>query len=305
MALLQIKQIKLETSLLSLMQQQNNEDEHEIQEEHAQLSEKLDSTKSLLTQKEAANENCDDVRAEVTKLTGQLELKKMKLAACISSKKEINAKLAQAEEATEVANAALQKCQNTKAQLASSLKECKDRCHKVSASLAECLARKVVLKKKIKECHDAKNLAKEKLEECLARKDELKEKIQDLESKLGASLLQGKSRAHDNMTLSSAVQAILGIMQDLTQAERDAEKLAAAGLNAEGNVEAIESAMNDNVQAANAAASGGESAIQNGLSALAGMQADLATAISAVHKAAAKDGAADQIAHAADTSSAN
>jgi len=143
-----------------------------------------------------------------------------------------------------------------------------------------------VLATKIKECHDARDMARTKLQECLDRKDELKDKIADLEAKLkSAGLLQGDSRAHEDMTLTSAVQAVLSIMQELDAAEAQAEVDAALAGSSEKAVVSAGSTIAQSLVASVAAFKESDDAMKAVVQAGGEIEANIAAVADNLNKA--------------------
>lgn len=238
-------------NLLSMTLSEKEGEEVELRKTHQTVEAKIAALQEEIKRKDDDHEECDDVRADLVKAKGTLASTALKLKECLAAKEVLNKKIAAATEADKKASEGLRKCLATKTKLKAALEECESKCEETGKLLQECLARKKVLTKKIKECHDARDLARKKLQECLDRKEELQQKIEELQEKLnGMGLIESKTMQDQTMTLSSAVHAVLGMLNEVSKAEKTAEKLELVAGNAETNVESIETSIGQAISSA-------------------------------------------------------
>jgi chromosome segregation ATPase len=298
---------KTQSQLLSLLMEDQTDLEQQLVAEQEQTTAKLAEQRALLSHKEKENEECDDLRVEVITLAASVKSTGKQLADCLATKKELNLKIAAAQEATNKARAGLQNCLRTKASLTAALQECHDRCAKTEKLLNECLARKKVLKTKINECHTARDLARSKLKECLDKKEELKTKIEALKAKIAAmGLLQDASSSDEELSLASAVHSVLGIMADIDDVEKEALKDSVAVAGSQGKLLRFDEGTSAYLQTANNAFESTQQAFAQASEALADLQEEVSTVAAKLSEAGSDtDEAQAEAQNAAAAASAN
>jgi len=228
----QVTEADVTSNLLQLSLQAQDLQHQELELAKAEKSELLSQIQARLHQKEEDGEDCDETRAELIGVQGQLEEVEGKLKQCLDTKVTLQQKIDQASQAREEAERLLGECLARKSTLKEQLEECHTRRDAAREKLETCLENKKTLAAKIETCHTARDLARKKLEECLSRKGELKEKIEDALAKLGkkAGLIQkyGNTSLAEmaidsehysalSADLTGALDAMRGANADLTQ----------------------------------------------------------------------------------------